>query len=155
MNQYTELLTYIKSLGALDPFVNTITHGNFSRIDLDKGIIPPLLHITITGGGFTNGSTIIFNIQLASLQERITNKEIRTDKFWENDNEVDNMNEMLAVLNRIWTKMYRDFDDNDIIATENPSLSIVEPETQTNSFEGWLLDFNVEIPNTTINLCDC
>jgi len=155
LNQYTQLLTYIKSLGesSQEPFINTVTQGNFSRIDLDKGSVFPLLHITITGGNFTNGSTVVFNVEVAALQQRDTNKEINTDKFWENDNEVDNMNEMLAVLNRMWTRMYRDFDDNNIVASENPTLSIVEPETQSNSIEGWLLNFEVEIPNTTISLC--
>ena len=52
MNQYTQLLTYIKQLGDADPFVNTVTQGNFSRIDLDKGNIFPLLHLTVTGASF-------------------------------------------------------------------------------------------------------
>jgi hypothetical protein len=153
LNAYTQLLTYIKQLGEADPFINTITQGNFSRIDLDKGNIFPLLHVTVLGGAFNNGSTIEFNIEVVALQQRDTNKEIRTDKFWEQDNEVDNLNEMLAVLNRLWLNMYRDFQENNISASENPTLDIIEPESQTNSIEGWRMVFNVEVPNTTISLC--
>ena len=155
MNQYTQLLTYIKQLGDADPFINTVTQGNFSRIDLDKGNIFPLLHLTVTGASFNNGSTISFSVEVAALQQRDTNKEIVNNKFWEQDNEVDNMNEMLAVLNRMWLNMFQDFQDNNIVASENPTLSIIEPETQTNSIEGWLLSFDVEVPNTEISLCEC
>ena len=153
MNQYSQLLTYIKEIGEVDPFVNTITQGDFDRLDLDKGIIYPLLHITILGGNFNNGSTVVFNLEMAALQQRDTNDEVRTDKFWQQDNEVDNMNEMLAVLNRLWLKMFRDFAENDITASENPQLEIIDHKTTTNSIEGWKLVFDVEVPNTIINLC--
>ena len=153
MNQYTEILTYIKTLGEADPFVNTITQGDFSRLDLDKGLIFPLLHITVLGGNFNNGSTVVFNLEIAALQQRDINAEIRTDKFWQQDNEVDNMNEMLAVLNRLWLNMYRDFAENDITASENPNLEIIDASTTINNIEGWKLTFDLEVPNTTINLC--
>lgn len=153
MNQYTQLLTYIKELGEADPYVHTITQGDFDRLDLDKGLIFPLLHITITGGNFNNGSTVVFNLEIAALQQRDINDEVRTDKFWQQDNEVDNMNETLAVLNRLWLNMYRDFAENDITASEDPQLEIIDQSTTTNNIEGWLLSFDVEVPNTTINLC--
>lgn len=152
MNQYTQLLYYIKSLADADPLVNTVTRGEFDKIDLDKGIIFPLVHINVTGAEFNNGSTVVFNVQIGALDIRDINKEIRTDKFWEQDNEVDNLNEMFAVLNRIWLNMYRDFQDNNITASENPTL---EPQIfkRTNLLDGWILNFDVEMPNTEISLC--
>ena len=153
MNQYSELLRYIKKLGEDDVFINTVTQGNFSRIDLDKGNIFPLLHTTVLSAEFNNGATIVFNVEIAALQQRDTNKEINTDKFTNNDNQIDNLNEMLAVLNRLWLVMYTDFEDKGFIASENPSLDIIEPETQTNSIEGWRMVFNIEMPNEEISLC--
>ena len=152
MNQYTELLYYIKSLGEADGFVNTITQGEFDKVDLDKANIYPLLHTSISGANFTNGQTVVFNVQIGCLNQREKNKHVNTDKFFRNDNEVDNMNETLAVLNRLWVNMYKDFQDNDITASENPSL---EPmfEDRTNLLDGWIMTFDVELPNTTLNLC--
>lgn len=152
LNHYTELLYFIKQLGDTDPFVNTITQGDFDRIDLDKGNIFPLLHINITGGQFTNGQTIVFNIQLGCFDIRDINNEVVSDKFWLQDNEVDNLNETLASLNRIWGNMYKNFANNDITSSENPTL---EPVTEygKNYLDGWILTFDVEMPNTTINLC--
>tara|TARA_R110000782_G_scaffold150690_1_gene243390 strand:+ start:3880 stop:4341 length:462 start_codon:yes stop_codon:yes gene_type:complete len=151
MNQYSQLLYYIKALGESDEFINTITKGE--DIDLDKANIFPLLNIEINGGSFTNGSTLVFNVELNALDIRDVNKEVSTNKFWLNSNDVDNHNEMLAVLNRIWTKMLKDFDDNNITASESPSFIKITDEN-TNRLDGWALTFDVEMPNTTLRLCD-
>lgn len=152
MNQYSQLLTYIKSLAQSDVFVNTVTQGDFDKIDLDKGNIFPLVHVNVISAGFTNGQTVKFNVQLGCMDIRDINKEVRTDKFWEQDNEVDNLNETLAVLNRMWLKMYTDFEENNITASENPTLEIVT-EARSNILDGWILNFEVEMPNEIISLC--
>ena len=152
MNHYTELLYYIKSLGDADPFINTVTQGEFDRLDLDKANIFPLLHINIIGGGFTNGQTVTFDLEIGAFDIRDINKEIVTDKFWLQDNEVDNLNETHAVLNRLWKNMYKNFQENDITSSENPTL---EPlvEYGKNLLDGWKLSFEVEMPNDIISLC--
>jgi hypothetical protein len=152
MNQYTELLYYIKSLAEADSLVNTVTKGDFDLLDLDKMNIFPLVHIAIAGAGFTNGATVNFSVQVGCFDIRDINKEIRTNKFWEQDNEVDNHNTTLAILNRMWLKMYTDFEQNNITASESPSLDIYS-FVRSNTLDGWILSFDVEVPNTTINLC--
>ena len=153
MNQYSELLYYIKSLADADELVNTITKGDFEKVDLDKKNIFPLVHINITDGGFTNGSVVRFGVQIGAFDIRDINKELQTDKFFEQDNEVDNHNLTFAILNRMWLQMYVDFEKNNITASENPSLEI-QTFTRGNLLDGWILTFEVEVPNTTINLCD-
>lgn len=156
MNQYTEILYYIKSLAEADDLVNTVTQGEIQRIDLDKGNIFPLVHIAITNANFNNGQTITFSLEIACLKVRDKTNDVDNltgiDKFWLQDNEVDNMNETLAILNRMWLTMYRDFDANNITASESPTL---EPlyEDRTNLLDGWLLSFDIEVPNVTISLC--
>jgi len=152
MNHYSELLQYFKTLGEADVFVNTITQGDFDRLDLDKSNLFPLLHINVTGGNFTNGQTLVLNVQIGCFAIRDINKEIIEDKFWKQDNEVDNLNETLAVLNRIWTNSYKDFPELNITASENPSLEIFTLD-RTNLLDGWTLSFDVELPNTTLSLC--
>jgi hypothetical protein len=152
MNQYTELLYYIKQLAENDSFVNTVTKGDFEVLDLDKANIFPLVHVNIFNAGFTNGQTVTFGVQIGCFDIRDINKEVNTDKFWRQDNEVDNHNETLAVLNRMWLKMYTDFEENNITASENPTLEIQSFE-RSNLLDGWILDFEVEMPNQVINLC--
>jgi len=152
MNQYTEITYYIKALAENDAYVNTVTRGEFDKLDLNKGNIFPLVHINIAAAGFTNGQTLIFDVQVGCLSIREINKKIVQDKFWEQDNEVDNLNETLACLNRLWTIMYRDFTDKNITASENPTL---EPMVfaDKNLLDGWIIDFTIEVPNTNLNLC--
>jgi hypothetical protein len=152
MNQYSQLLNYIKQLGESDPFVNTVEQGEVNEAFFDKGIIYPLLHIAVNTGSFTNGQTIIFNVELTCVQQRDTNKEIINDRFYKNDNEIDNFNETLAVLNRIWTTMYKDFCDKNITSSENASLEKVT-DAFKDRLDGWQLIFDVELPNTEINIC--
>lgn len=152
MNQYSELLLYIKSLGEQDVFINTITQGDLQESYLSKADVYPLLHISIDSGSFTNGSTVLFNVLLECVALRDINKEIKTDKFFSNDNEVDNHNETLASLNRLWNLMYKDFEDKNITASENPTLNKITYD-KSNIVDGWSIEFNVEMPNTEIRLC--
>jgi hypothetical protein len=152
LNQYSELLYFLKGLCEDHPLVNTVTKGKAENVDLNKTNIFPLVHITIEEARFTNGSTIIFPVTLEALAVRDINKEIVDDKFWGNDNEVDNHNETLSILNDVWTRMYRDFSERNITASENPTLTKIEFE-RSNILDGWGMTFDVELPNITLSLC--
>ena len=152
MNHYTQLLIYIKSLADADVFINTVLKGG--DFDLNKMDLYPVLNIDILTGGFTNGSTVLLDVEITCLDIRDENKnEVTADKFWDQDNEVDNHNETLEVLNRLWLKMYVDFADNDITSSENPTFAKMTG-VEKNRLDGWLLSFSVEMPNTTIDLCN-
>tara|TARA_R110000803_G_scaffold76454_3_gene141100 strand:+ start:234 stop:701 length:468 start_codon:yes stop_codon:yes gene_type:complete len=150
MNQYTELLYYIKALGEADPYINTILKGN--SIDLNKIDIYPLLNIVIDAGSFPSGGTIAFDVVLECVAIRDINKEVVTDKFWEISNEVDNHNETLATLNRMWRSMNRDFTNNNITASDNPSIEKITGE-KMDILDGWSMTFTVEMPNVEVDLC--
>jgi hypothetical protein len=152
MNQYTEVLIYIKTLAEQDNFIHTVTQGITNEMDLDKGNIMPILNIDVLTGSFSNGNTISFDLEISCLDIRDNNKETRTDKFWLQDNEVDNLNTMLASLNRIWFKMLQDFENNNIRVDESASLISVK-EWGVNLLDGWVMTFTIEVPNTTISLC--
>ena len=148
---YTELLYYIKNLAETDDFVHTVVMTASAK-DLEKNNIYPLLDIEVNAGSFSNGSTVLFDVVLTCSDIRDINKEIITDKFWQQDNQVDNHNTTLNILNRLWTSMYRDFTNNNITASENPTLEKITHEG-VNLLDGWGLTFTVELPNTTLNLC--
>jgi len=153
MNQYSELLYYLKSLAEGNELVNTVTKGSIDKIDLEKANIYPLVHITIEEATFTNGQTVVFDVTLECLSDRDINKEVvDDDKFWSNDNEVDNHNETLAILNDIWLRLIRDWAGRDITTGDNATLNKIE-FAKGNILDGWSLNFKVESPNTTISLC--
>ena len=152
MNQYSELLRYLKQLGDEDVFINTITQGNFESIDIDKKNIFPLEHISIGNASFPSHSVIRFDVQIGVFDIRDINKEVNEDKFNLNDNEQDNLNETLSSLNRMWLKMSKDFEENNITASDEPSLEI-QTFTRKNLLDGWILTFQVDVPNVTLSLC--
>ena len=153
MNHYTQVLNYLKGLAESDDFVNTVTQGDMSNVDLNKMNVFNLVHIDVLTAGFSNGQTITFDIEILSGQIRDSNKQDQGAKFWNQDNEPDNLNETLAVLNRMWFKMLDDFTDENIRVEETASLNHVT-EWNKNLIDGWLMTFTIELPNTTISLCD-
>lgn len=151
MNLYTELHNRIKQIA--EPLVNTITRGNFDDIDISKANIYPLLHMFVVSAQANNSQTITFTIQLGCFQQRNNNNTYENDKFYGNDNEVDNMNETLAVLLTIWTTLEMDFMRNDITASSDPNIDPVE-NGYGNGLDGWILNFDVELPLTKLSLCE-
>ena len=152
MNAYSQLLSYIYKLGQEDVFINTCTQGDFSKVDLSKKNIFPLLHVQIGNASFPSDSVVRLDVQIGVFDIRDINKEIIQDKFWQQDNEVDNLNETLYSLNRIWQLMLKDFEGNDIIASENPTCEKIE-EDYKNMLDGWIMTFSVDLPNIDISLC--
>lgn len=150
MNQLTQLYLYLKQLADADDLVNSVMKT--IDIDLKKEVMFPLVNINIISGSFTNGSTVQFNIELACFNQRDINKEINTDDFWGQDNEVDNHNLCVAVLNRMWLNMYTDFEQNNITSSENPTFELGSFEG-AKLVDGARLTFTVEVPNTKLSLC--
>ena len=150
MIAYSELLRYIKSLAESEEYINTSTMGE--DLDLNKGNIFPLFNVDITGASFTSNRTVTFNVSMVALDVRSINKESNTDKFYNNDNEIDNHNSTISVLNNIWVKMHRDFANNNITASDNPSLEQIT-YSDKNLLDGWSIDFTVELPTSGVNLC--
>ena len=148
MNQLSKLYKYFKQLADADDLVNKV----MKSADLNKETIFPLVNIDIQGGGFTNGSTINFNVELSCFNIRDINKEIITDDFWGQDDEVDNHNLALAVLNRMWLTMWTDFEKTNLTASENPAFELGSFEG-SKLLDGARLTFTVETPNTIIDLC--
>jgi hypothetical protein len=153
LNHYSELLNYIKTLAEQDDFVKTVTQGDMSNVDLNKANIFNLVHIDVLTGGFSSQHQMVtFDIEILSAQVRDSNKQDDGTKFWNQDNEVDNLNETHAVLNRLWFKMIDDFQDNNIVVDGGGTLEEVT-EWNKNLLDGWLMTFTISLPNTTISLC--
>jgi hypothetical protein len=153
MNQYTQVLTYLKKLAEQDDFVNTVTQADMSDVDLNKMNVFNLVHIDVTAGAFSKlHQTISFDIEIMCGQIRDSNKQDEGDKFWNQDNEVDNLNETMAVLNRMWFKMSTDLTEQNINIDDTAPLTPIK-EWGKNLIDGWLMTFTIEIPNTTISLC--
>jgi len=152
MNAYSQLLRYIKGLVEEDEYIATVLNRVPDDFDWEKGNLFPIFNISALGGSITSTSTVLFNVQLTCVDIRMINKENINDKFWDNDNSVDNHNAALASLAMVWTKMSRDFAQNNITASDNPTIDQVDFEG-VNLSDGWTMSFDVEMPMYEVGLC--
>lgn len=148
---YTEILEYLKSLAEADPQVNTVTRGEVSKLDLDKQNIYPLVHIDLASGTFNSARTITYEVYIAALQGRDMNNEVITDKYWGQDNEVDNHNETMIIVQKIWGQIFREWQNNLLGSDATPSFEKIT-YAKGNILDGWALTFNIEVP-FDIDLC--
>ena len=150
MNQYYLALDYIKRSFEGAPFVNTITQG-MNVPDMDKMTIFPLVHINIESGNLTDSGVATFRFTLECLDVRNMSKEIITDKFLGNDNEIDNLNCTFGILNFAISKMRLTNDENNIelIAVTEPTPILLQ---YTSALDGWHMEVTVSVPN---NICVC
>ena len=152
MNIYAKLLDEIRTIAQQDSFVSTVTNKGQVDIDLNKGDLFPIVDIFVTGASFPSASVVRMSVDLVCIDLRDHNNEISTDKFHDQDNEIDNLNETLMVLNRIWQKLYKNWEDNNITASDAPTLEPIMGDGK-NIYDGWLMQFDVDLPNTVLSLC--
>ena len=153
MNAYSELLNYVKSLAEQDHYINTVTLKGAENFDWEKSNIYPIFNIMVLDGAFLTDSVVRFNVVMTCADIRDISNEDNTDKFYENDNEVDNHNNTLASLQGIWVKMNRDFAENNITASNDPGFRKIE-FAGVNPNDGWEISFQVEMPMDGVGLCD-
>ena len=152
MNAYSQLLRYIKSLVEQDEYITTVLNRVPDDFDWEKGNIFPIFNISALEGSISSTATVLFNFELTCVDIRMINKENINDKFWDNDNSVDNYNATLASLTAVWTKMSRDFARNNITASDSPSINQIDFEG-VNLSDGWSMTFDVEMPIYEVGLC--
>lgn len=152
MNEFYLVFNYIKESLEQTGLVNTITHGVVNDIDLEKKNIFPLSHVAVTGSQIDNG-LVYFNFTIWCLDIRNISKEVSTDKFFKNDNEIDNLNTTFAILNKMLTKMKIQRNDLDIELQQATSPTPVQYDF-TNILDGWSVDIQLSIPNNKIQVCN-
>tara|TARA_R110002124_G_scaffold88702_2_gene227371 strand:- start:778 stop:1242 length:465 start_codon:yes stop_codon:yes gene_type:complete len=153
MNAYSQLLRYIKELVEQDPYITTILNRLPEDFDWEKGNVYPIFNVSALGGSITSPATVLFNVELTCVDIRMINKEDVNDKYWDNDNSVDNHNSTLSSLTMLWTKLSRDFARNNITASDSPSINQIDFEG-VNLMDGWSMTFDVEMPIYEVSLCD-
>ena len=143
MNYYAftdKLRTILKE----EPFVNTVTSGDISAVDIKKQTIYPLVHIIPNNVSF-NGNTITYNVSLIGADLVDVSKEATTDQMTGNDNEVDVINTIQALFNRVFDRIKR----GDLYAdmeVDNASIEYFR-ERFENNLAGCTFTFDVTVAN--------
>jgi len=146
MTGYYNLLDKLKTHFDADAIVNTVTQGDIFKVDLAKQTIFPLLHIMVNNCTLSE-STITWNVSLIAMDIVDIPKEITTDIFTGNDNEIDVLNTQHAVLNRAYEIMKHGSLAFDLFMVE--STANLEPFTERfeNYMAGWTMTLDIVTPN--------
>jgi len=152
MKQFYDVTTKLKDALIAEPFVNNVTFGSLSEVDLDKQTIFPLAHIDVTSS-IVSTSVIRFSMSVLVMDIVDISKEETTDTFMGNDNEQDVLNTCLAVMTRVLNKLQRGSLYRDKYQLEEDVT--VEPFTDRfeNKLAGWSTTFEVVVQND-MTVCD-
>ena len=152
MANYYNILDTLKTNLQNDPFINTVTQGDIFSVDLAKQTIFPLAHIMVNSAVFEN-NIIRFNVSVLCMDAVNVSKDEATDIFNGNDNEVDVLNTMLSVQNKLYEVLRRGELFTDAFQVDgNPNL---EPfaERFENYLAGWTMTFDIVVPNE-MTICE-
>ena len=151
MREFYTTIDFLKSLLQEDVNVHTVLHGLKSTMDINKKNIFPIAHIQVTNSTIQTGY-VGFTFEVVAVDLRNISKQMVTDKWLGNDNELDNLNTTHAILNRLLTKLRNTRNDFKIELNNEPSLQPIIFE-ETNLLDGWRTEIELIIPNNEINVC--
>jgi len=151
MREFYTTIDFLKSLLQEDINVHTILHGLKSTMDINKKNIFPIAHIQVTNSTIQTGY-VGFTFEVVAVDLRNISKQMATDKWLGNDNELDNLNTTHAILNRLLTKLRNTRNDFKIELNNEPNLQPIIFE-ETNLLDGWRTEIELIIPNNEINVC--
>ena len=148
---FYQLTETIKNSLLDNVYVNTVTTGNLSNVNLQKQNIFPLSHIIINS--VVDAENILtFNISVLAMDIVNRSKLETTDIFEGNNNEQDILNTQLAVLNKLIMILRKGtLHQNQYQLDGNPSL---EPfyDRFENELAGWTATMSIIIYND-ITIC--
>lgn len=142
-----KLKTELKSI----PFVNTVTYGDISDIDLSKKTIFPLSHFIVNSFSYSN-SVVNMSLSLLCMDIVEESKEDVTDIFVGNTNEQDIFNTQMNVVVRILDVLNRgDLRAEGFELIGNPTVEAFTDRFD-NKLAGWSCTFDVSVINN-VGIC--
>jgi hypothetical protein len=100
--------------------------------------------------GFPQGLVRV-DFKVSVLDQRMVSKQVITDKFRKNDNEIDNLNLCLAILNKLVFYIRNQNNEFDIEMINEPEAEPILFEFG-NTLDGWSMEFNL-IATNNVSLC--
>lgn len=149
---YYQLTQTIREELFSSPFVNTISIGDISKVNLNKQDIFPLSHIIVNSVSVEE-QVLNFNISILACDVVEQTKEETTNRFTGEDNEQDILNTQLAVLNKLIQRLRMGDLHQDMYQLDgSPSLTPFHDRFE-NELAGWSATMNVLIYND-IYICE-
>jgi hypothetical protein len=128
-----------------NPFVNKVTVGRLTEIDLAKNTIFPLSHIMLNSIRH-NENTLSFNLTLFNLDIVNISKEAELGVYG-NDNTMYILSNQLYVINRLLSRLKQSTIYKDGWELEGtPDSDVIDKEME-NMLTGYQTDITINVPN--------
>lgn len=128
-----------------NPFVNKVTVGRLTEIDLAKNTIFPLSHIMLNSIRH-NENTLSFNISIYNLDIVNISKESELGVYG-NDNTFYILSNQLYVINRLLSRLKQSTIYKDGWELEGtPDSDVIDKEME-NMLTGYQTDITINVPN--------
>ena len=128
-----------------NPFVNKVTVGRLTEIDLAKNTIFPLSHIMLNSIRH-NENTLSFNLTIINLDIVNISKEAELGVYG-NDNTMYILSNQLYVINRLLSRLKQSTIYKDGWELEGtPDSDVIDKEME-NMLTGYQTDFTINVPN--------
>lgn len=147
MRSFYNITKYLRDTLASFEDVNTVSFGPFPQGDYEKKNIYPIAMIEPTSSSFpVNGNVIEFTFDIGVFDQRDLSNDMIVDKFYSNDNEIDNLNMCHATLNLLVSTLR---NENNPYNIEIVGISNLTPlvRQNLNILDGWGLTIVVQMPN--------
>jgi hypothetical protein len=128
-----------------NPFVNKVTVGRLTEIDLAKNTIFPLSHIMLNSIRH-NENTLSFNLTIINLDIVNISKEAEIGVYG-NDNTMYILSNQLYVINRLLSRLKQSTIYKDGWELEGtPDSEVIDKEME-NMLTGYQTDITINVPN--------
>jgi|TARA_R110002072_G_scaffold228872_1_gene386115 hypothetical protein len=146
MNNYFKVIDDLKAAAIAEPFINTVTQGDITDVDLNKSTIYPVCHLMVNNATLT-GNSVTLDMSVILMDIMDFSKETVTSDIRGNNNEMDVLNTQLAVAGRLQALLLRAQPYRDTYQLDSP----FNCEPFTDSFDvnvaGWTASFSIVMAN--------
>jgi len=146
MNNYFKVIDDLQAAAIAEPFINTVTQGDITDVDLNKNTIFPLCHLMVNNVSLTSNITTI-DVSIILMDIVDFSKDNVSSDIRGNNNELDVLNTQLSVAGRLQALLLR----SDTYYMDYQVDGPFNCEPFTDRFEsnvaGWNVGFTVIMTN--------
>lgn len=153
MNGYFKATELLKNILQSYPTNVTVRTGRFNEMDLDKKTIYPLVYITQSLRSYVSSQMNSYTFEIGILIDRDNSRSVIEEKFYDNDNEIDNFNDSDNILNYLITtlRLQNNEDNFELLSVTDAQPLFL---SKHNLLDGWFLTLTLSNPNDILNICN-
>tara|TARA_R110001632_G_C11100447_1_gene391029 strand:- start:65 stop:520 length:456 start_codon:yes stop_codon:yes gene_type:complete len=147
MNTYFEIIDDLQEIAIAEPFVNTVTQGDITDVDLNKSTIFPLCHLSVTNASIAS-NLVTLDVSVILMDIIDFSKDNPSSDIRGNNNEMDTLNTQLNVASRLQATILRNSNIRDTYQLEGPFSCEPFTERFEANLSGWSVTFSISMNNS-------